>query len=129
MRQPQTSTTWTITCRSAADCVALRELLSDRLSLDRVLVQTIQTWPGTVEHQATVSHRLGDYFSAIHLVPESGNGSTSLLLVFHRRPDAGRYWKDLMVNVLQEIEASSLQPMIELKSTSEKEPESSLSVG
>src|SRR4051794_2161442 len=124
MRQPQTSTTWTIRCRSAAECVALREWLSDRLSLDRVVVQTLQTWPGAVEHRATVSHRLGDYFSAIHLQSESGNGSTSLVLVFQRRPDAGRYWKDLMVNVLQEIQASSLQPVIELKSKSEKEPES-----
>jgi len=78
--------------------------------------------PNGVEQVRTVRHRLGDYFAAIRLLPDSQANPTSFRLVFHRRPDAGRFWKDLMVNILQEIEATPQKAAIDLDSKGEREP-------
>jgi hypothetical protein len=129
MRPPPTYTTWNITCGSHAECEAVREWLSDRIKLDRVWVQTIRTMSGGVEDEKSVPHRLGDYFTAIRTLTGSQNNSASFLLVFQRRPDAGRFWKDLMVNVLQEIETSPERPVIALESKGERDPGSLVAVG
>jgi hypothetical protein len=128
MPQPQTNTTWKVTCRSPGDSSALRQWLPDRISPDRILVQCIRTIPNGVEHEESLPHRLGDYFVAIRILPTLDN-DPSFLLVFQRRVDAGRFWKDLMVHVLQEIGASPQQPAIELESKGEIEPNSIVVVG
>jgi hypothetical protein len=56
------------------------------------------------------------------MLPDSQANPASFRLVFHRRPEAGRFWKDLMVNILQEIEATPQKASIELDSKGEKEP-------
>ena len=38
------------------------------------------------------------------MLPDAPTNPASFRLVFHRRPEAGRFWNDLMVNILQEIE-------------------------
>jgi hypothetical protein len=40
------------------------------------------------------------------VVPRVGEDPRSLRLVFHRRPDAGRFWKDLMVRMVRLVEQS-----------------------
>jgi hypothetical protein len=70
----------------------------------------------------TVPHRLGDSFIDIRTLPDSQANPASFRLVFHKQPDAVRFWKDLMVNILQEIEATPQKPSIELDSKGEKEP-------
>ena len=52
---------------------------------------------------SVVRHRLGDYFAAIRLLPVAGD-ATALRLIFERLPEAGRFWKDLMITILQESE-------------------------
>src|SRR5262249_34986333 len=69
------------------------------------------------------THRLGDYFAAIRLLPVEQDPSAFHLL-FHRLPSAGRYWKDLMVNILQEIEKAPEQPSITLGYKGDNEPSS-----
>ncbi len=59
-----------------------------------------------MDNRQIVRHRLGDYFAAIRLLPVAGDAA-SLRLVFERRPDAGRFWKDLMVNILQQAEKAA----------------------
>jgi hypothetical protein len=127
MQQPQIYTTWKVTCRSPGDSAALRQWLPDRISPNRILVQTIRTIPNGVEHEESVPHRLGDYFAAVRVLPSLGN-EPSFSLVFQRREDAGRYWKDLMVSILQEISASPQRPAIELESKGEIEPDSLVTV-
>ena len=122
MRQPPTYTTWKITCHSPAEAHALQQWLSSRIKLDRVLTDTIRVTPDGVEQVQTVRHRLGDYFAAIRMLPESPANPASFRLVFHRRPEAGRFWKDLMVNILQEIETTAQKASIELDSKGEMEP-------
>jgi hypothetical protein len=55
-------------------------------------------------NQTTIeSHRLGNHFEAVQLLPESVPASTSFRLLFHRRPTAPRFWKDYMVRVAGRI--------------------------
>jgi hypothetical protein len=124
MPQPPTYTAWKITCHSPEEAEALQQWLSSRIDLDRVVTDTVRVTPDGVEQVQTVRHRLGDYFAAIRILPDSQANPASFRLVFHRRPDAGRFWKDLMVNVLQEIETTPQKASIELDSKGEKEPAS-----
>ncbi len=121
MRQPPTYTTWEITCRSPEDAQALRQWLSSRIDLNRLVTDTVRTAPNGEEQSRTERHRLGDYFAAI--TPLGASAAASFRLTFQRRPDAGRFWKDLMVNILQEIESAPQSPTIELESKGENQPD------
>ena len=122
MRQPPTYTSWKITCHSPEEAQALQQWLSSRIKLDRVLTDTIRAVPNGVEQVQTVRHRLGDYFAAIRMLPDSQANPASFRLVFHRRPGAGRFWKDLMVNILQEVDATPQKASVVLDSKGETEP-------
>jgi len=122
MRQPPTCTSWKITCHSSEEAQALQQWLSSRIDLDRVLTDTVRVTPNGVEQVQNVRHRLGDYFAAIRTLPDSQANPASFRLVFHRRPEAGRFWKDLMVNILQEIETTPQKASIALDWKGEMEP-------
>jgi hypothetical protein len=116
MHQLPAYTTWKVTCQSAEDAEALQQWLASRIDLDRVVTDTVRVAPNGVEQVQTVLHRLGDYFVDIRILPDSQVDSASYRFVFHRRPDAGRFWKDLMVAVLQEVEAVTTNASIDLDS-------------
>ena len=128
MRQPPTYTTWKITCRTPADANSLRRWLSSRTDLDRVMVDEVVTTPNGVEQAQTVRHRLGDYFADIRIPHGAASDSRSIRLVFQKRHEAGRFWKDLMVNVLREIEATPEKAAIELEWKGETEPAASVTM-
>jgi hypothetical protein len=112
---------WKITCSSAEEAQALQQGLASRIDLDRVLTDTVRVALNVREQVQTVPHRLGDYFAAIRMLPVSQDDPASFRLAFHRQPEAARFWKDLMVNILQEIETTSQNASIVLDSKSEKE--------
>jgi hypothetical protein len=122
MRQPPTYTTWNITCPTPEEASALQQWLCSRIDLDRVWTDTVRVTPAGVEQVQTVRHRLGDYFAAIRMLPDPSANPASFRLVLRRRPDAGRFWKDLMVNILQEIETTPQKVSIKLESKGEMEP-------
>lgn len=113
MRETPICTSWKITCGSAKDALALQEWLSSRIAPDRIMTDMVRTMPNGVEQVQTVGHRLGDYFAEIRLVAE---GAASCRLVFQRKPEAERFWKDLMVNILQEIESAPQKSSIAIES-------------
>jgi hypothetical protein len=119
MSQPPTCTTWKITCRSAEEVQALQQWLSSRIDLERVFTDTVRVIPNGVEQVQTVRHRLGDYFAAIGILGDAQGDPAAIRLVFQRRPEARRFWKDLMVNILQEIETTPQKASIELDSKGE----------
>ena len=129
MREPPTYTVWKITCRSSAETLALQQWLSSRIDLERVVTDTVRVTPNGVEQVQTVRHRFGDYFADIRMLPDSQSNPASFRLVFHRRPEAGRFWKDLMVNILQEIESTPQKASIDLESKGEIGPISRSSMG
>ncbi len=122
MREAPTYTSWRITCRSPEDAQALRQWLSSRIKLDRVLTDTVRTTPNGVEQVQTVEHRLGDYFADIRTLPDSHANPAAFRVVFQKRADAGRFWKDLMVNLVQEVENTVQKPAIEVESKGETAP-------
>jgi hypothetical protein len=122
MRQPPTYTSWKITCHSSEEAQALQQWLSSRIDLDRVLTDTVCVTPDGVEQVQTVRHRLGDYFAGIRVLPDTQANPASFRLVFHRRPEARRFWKDLMVNIVQEIETTPQKASIVLDSKGATEP-------
>ncbi len=77
--------------------------LTEQVDPHRVIEDVVRTSPGGVDQRQVVRHRLGDYFAAIRLLPVDGDAA-AWRLVFARRPDAGRFWKDLMVNIVQQVE-------------------------
>lgn len=114
-------TLWKINCRSGDEAKALEHWLASRIDLDRTLIDTVRTAPNGVEQVQAISHRLRDYFTSIRLVPCRDVAPQCLRLVFEHRADAGRFWKDLMVNILQEIEVSPQRPSVALDSKGERE--------
>src|SRR5580765_6168009 len=122
MRQPPAYTTWKITCHSSDEAQTLQQWLPSRIDLDRILMDTVRVIPNGMENVQTVQHRLGDYFTDIRVLADSQTNSASFRLVFHRRPEAGRYWKDLMVNILREIETTPQKASIGIESKEETAP-------
>ena len=122
MRQPPTYTVWKITCQSSDDVRPLQQWLASRIDLDRVVSDLVRVTPNGVDQVRTVPHRLGDYFAAIRMLPDSQANPTSFRLVFQKWPEAGRFWKDLMVNIVQQIELAAQKTSIDLESKGEVEP-------
>ena len=110
------NTTWKVTCRSPEEARALQNWIAVRTDSDRVLTDTVRTTPNGVEHLQTVPHRLGDYFENIRTQADSPLDEASFQLTFQRLPTAGRYWKDLMVNILREIKSAPPTVSIEVVS-------------
>jgi hypothetical protein len=69
---------------------------------DAVFVDEVRAGPDDAQVLRKESHRFGDYFVSIRVLPPAQPEPTFRLL-FHRRTDAGRSWKDLMARVLQGI--------------------------
>jgi hypothetical protein len=96
-----------ISCESAGILRAVVELAIKKVSLDNVFTSVKRATPGGVDTRIVEDHRLGDYFEEIQIVEGSGDSPWSFRLVFHPRKDANRYWRDLLVNILQSIKDSS----------------------
>lgn len=122
MHQPLPYTTWKITCQSPDDAQALQQWLAPRIDLDRVWTDTVRTAPNGVERVQTIPHRLGDYFAEIRTLPDSQGRSESFRLMFRRRADARRFWKDLMANVLGETRNGALAASVVLDSKGDTAP-------
>jgi hypothetical protein len=120
MRHAPIYTSWTIESPSPEESQALQQWLSRRIDRDRILMDSIRTLPNGVEQVQAQGHRLGDYFAAILMQPT--RNPAVFRLVFHRLPEAGRFWKDLMVNILQEITATSANPSITLDYKGDENP-------
>jgi hypothetical protein len=84
-----------------------------RIHPDRVLTDTTRVAPNGVEEVQSVQHRFGDYFASIRVLPDPKSNPAAFRLVFQKQPNAGRFWKDLMVDVLQEIKGTPAEPSVE----------------
>jgi hypothetical protein len=112
MRQSSTETAWSIVCHSPAEAATLQQTLAARIDLDRIMTDSVRVVEGGTEQEHIEPHRLGDYFAAITILPDTQASPAAFHIVFRRQPTAGRFWKDLMVNLLQEIETSPQKPTI-----------------
>jgi hypothetical protein len=122
MQSPPLFTSWLVQCRSPEAAQSLQRRLSGQVRLDAVLEDPVRTYPSGVEQSQVQRHRLGDYFAAIRLLPAPGQLPSAFRLVFHRLPDAARFWKDLMVNILQATQNSPETAAITLDYKGDEEP-------
>jgi hypothetical protein len=122
MRSTPLYTSWVVQCASAEAAQALQKRLIDQIRLDAVVADSVRTYVGGVEKCQLAQHRIGDYFADIRLLPALGNVLTAFRVVFHRLATAGRFWKDLMVNIIQEAQNSPESPTITLEYKGDQEP-------
>jgi hypothetical protein len=122
MKSPPLFTSWLVQCRSPEASQALQRQLSGRVRLDAVVEDRVRTYRGGTEKLQVEQHRLGNYFASIRLLPASGPVVAAFRLVFHRLPTAGRFWKDLMVNIVQETQNSPETAAITLDYNGNEEP-------
>jgi hypothetical protein len=105
MRHDPLFTLWAIECRTPEACRHLTGRLAGEVGQEATLTDEIRSSPGGVETVRRETHRLGDYFVAVRVLPSEAPASFRLL--FHRRPDAGRFWRDYMVRILQGLRAEA----------------------
>jgi len=98
---------WSINCPSEASCLGLQRLLAREITPNTLFEEEVRSAPDGRETVRREQHRLGDYFEKVQVFPASKPGAASFRLLFHRRTDAGRYWKDLMARVLQKMRAEA----------------------
>ena len=98
---------WAITCPSPEDCRRLQHWLPNAITPEATFEDEVRAFPDGIETLRRKSHRLGDYFESVQVLPSAGHESMSFRILFRRRPSAGRFWKDLMVRVLQKVRLES----------------------
>jgi hypothetical protein len=103
MRHDPLIISWLVRCPSEQDGVRLKRLLAPFLAADQNLVDVVRAYPDGGEARWLDPHSLGEYFEAIRLLPARPDTPSAFRLVFYRRPDSGRFWKDLMARILQQL--------------------------
>jgi hypothetical protein len=113
-------TSWLVRCPTPEDSRRIQQQLPEQIELDRTLGQEVRAFPAGIEVRTEHTHRLGDYFASIRLLPAAD--SSSFRILFHRRADAMRYWKDLMVRILQDLRQTSPETVTTLEYRGDAEP-------
>jgi len=114
---------WVINCPSSEDCRRLQHWLPGAIAPEATFEDEIRASPAGIETVRRESHRLGDYFESVEVLPSGGSEPTSFRLLFRRRPSAGRFWKDLVVRVLQKVRLEAAHATTTLEYRGDEEPE------
>jgi hypothetical protein len=94
---------WKVTCPSPEEARKLQRWLPDEITPEAVFEDEVRAFPAGMEVRSREPHRLGDYFESVQVLPSTEQSPTSFRLLFHRRPTAQRFWKDLMARILQKV--------------------------
>jgi hypothetical protein len=94
---------WVVNCPTPEDSRRLQQRLRTEISPDTILVDEVSAYPDGFEARSREPHRLGDYFESVRVLPAAGQAPATFGLLFQRRPNAGRFWKDFMARLLQSI--------------------------
>ena len=81
-----------------------------------------RAFPSGIETRSRQPHLLGDYFESVQVFPPAERTPTSFRLLFRRRPVAQRFWKDLMVRILQKVRAEASEVTTTLVYQGDEEP-------
>jgi hypothetical protein len=111
---------WAVDCPTPADCSKAHAAVEAWADPDMVYRDVAVSRPGGVESRREEAHRLGDYFSAVELLP--GRSSASFRVLFRRRPDAGQFWKDLMALALESAREAAPGARTSLEYRGDDEP-------
>ncbi len=95
-----------LACRSQDDLRQALRLAEAECDPNRVFVDVLVAFPGGVENRKTQLHRLGDYFERIELLTDANSESHAFKIMFQPQSGAGRYWKDIMNQIIHSLEKS-----------------------
>lgn len=93
------SVTFLVSSGSAEKLRAVKAVATEKSSLDRVHTDIAKA----ADTLFVEAHKLRDYFNSISLAEQD---QTSFRLIFKPRHDAGRFWKDLIVEILTALRNS-----------------------
>jgi hypothetical protein len=113
---------WCISCPSLEDCQRLQRWLPDEIAPEAVYVDEVRAFPGGIETRFREPYRLGDYFESVQVLPSTERKPTSFHLLFRRWPTAPRFWKDLMVRILQKVRDEAAETTTTLEYRGDEEP-------
>jgi hypothetical protein len=113
---------WSITCPSPQDCRRLQQWLPAEVTRDSTVVDEVRASPEGIETVRREVHRIGDYFESVDVFPSAGQEPMSFRLLFRRRPTAGRFWKDMMVRILQRVRVEAGDATTTLEYRGDEEP-------
>ena len=99
MRHDDLFFSWLVQCSSQEQACNIRQSLEASPLTSLTFPDTIRAFPGGSEVSQTQTYVVGDYFASVRVLPEAAPGSFQLL--FQRKPDAPRHWKDVMMYVLR----------------------------
>jgi hypothetical protein len=123
MRHDPLFASWLVRCPSPEESQRLQQRLKTAIDPDATYADVVRAYPDSVESATTRTQRLGDYFATVRLFPAAPETPAWFRIVFHRRADAGRPWKDLMARVLQEIRDNSAGTTTALEYRGDEEPD------
>jgi hypothetical protein len=113
---------WRVTCPSPEESRKLQRWLPDEITQEAVFVDEARAFPAGMEVRSREPHRLGDYFESVQVLPSAEPAPTSFRLLFHRRPTARRFWKDLMARILQKVREEAADTTTRLEYRGDEEP-------
>jgi len=122
MRHDPLFMSWVVRCASPEDARQLQQWLRSQIAPDAIFEDAVRPSRGGQTASAVEHHRLGDYFAEVRQLPGAPSDPASFRVLFHRRPDAGRYWKDLMLRVLQAIRQAADSTTTTLEFRCDEEP-------
>jgi hypothetical protein len=101
---------WDVYCTSPQDASRIRESLARAADVNRVL--TIEIESGGKSSKAF--HRIGDYFENIQVFLQTNGNPNTVRVVFHRRSEAGRFWKDIMARIVRSVDETGTRRAVRL---------------
>lgn len=99
MRRDPIYLAYTITVPSEQVCQNVTASMRQQIAPDSELADPRVS----SEVTETVHYRIGDFFEDIALFPDAEE-TNQFRVVFHRQPNAGRFWKDIMVRIVRGLE-------------------------
>lgn len=101
-----------VTADSPEALRAAEQVAVAKSAQDHQLSDTLIRYVAGKETHTQRFYRVGDYFSAVEVRPKP----RSLSVTFHVAPNADRYWRDLMVQVVAAIRDSAAGVSVQLTS-------------
>lgn len=101
MRRDHLFFCWLIQCGSEEQARSIRQNLDESPLTSMIFSDTVRAFPDGSEVQQTQPHVVGDYFSSVNILP--GSSPSAFELLFQRKPDAPRQWKDVMMHLLRRV--------------------------
>ncbi len=99
----------------------LQHMLSHEITPNTTIVDDVR-YPCRSAEPIREPHRLGDYFESVRVLPGAHPEPASFRVLFHRRVGAGRFWKDIMVRLLQRIRSEAAPATTTLEYRGDQDP-------